>query len=76
MEYMGPSMLRDDKLKKFNPSWDAVSSGPKTDTERQKLLQRLIRYAFTGGHDLLDTHDNDRLGQWFRSMRAQVEGHG
>jgi hypothetical protein len=65
---------RDDKLKEFKPSRDAVSSRPKTDPERQKLLQGLVRYAFTDDRDLLSTRDNDRDGHWFSFCKNLGEG--
>jgi hypothetical protein len=65
---------RDDKLKESKPAWDAVSSRPATDPERQKLLQRLVRYAFTDDRDLLGTRDNCRFGYWLSFCGATERG--
>jgi hypothetical protein len=57
----------DEKLKTFQEAWEVARHSGKDDPERQKLAERLVRYAFTDKRDILGDGDSDDWG-WFLSL--------
>jgi hypothetical protein len=61
--------LDDSNFADFAPQWAAVAHLPSTDDARQKVVQRLVRYAFTDDLDLLGNGESNGWGCWYSFCR-------
>jgi hypothetical protein len=61
--------LDDSNFADFAPQWAAVAHLPSTDDARQKVVQRLVRYAFTDDRDLLGNGESNEWGCWYSFCR-------
>jgi hypothetical protein len=66
----GEMNMDDHNLGKFGEQWEAVEDLPSTNPVRQKVAQRLVRYAFTEDRDLLGDGNSKRWGCWFSFCRG------